>query len=137
MAFEIVDNLPGAITAFEDGRADVFLWEHFTTQPVVDQGAFRRVGDFAAPWPAWVLCARQAILKDRRGQIERLFADVCRRAGGLAAAADSVDLIATRFGLKRPAVEEWLGDTEWVSDMRSPEPALAAAREMLQRAAAI
>jgi ABC-type nitrate/sulfonate/bicarbonate transport system substrate-binding protein len=90
MAFEIVDNLPGAITAFEDGRADVFLWEHFTTQPVVDQGAFRRVGDFAAPWPAWVLCARQAILKDRRGQIERLFADVCRRAGGLAAAADSV-----------------------------------------------
>jgi ABC-type nitrate/sulfonate/bicarbonate transport system substrate-binding protein len=137
LEFEVVDNLPGAVAAFAAGRADVFLWEHFTTQPTVDQGDFRRVGDFIAPWPAWVLCAQQDVWRERRPEIEALFSSVCACAARLAAAEDSAALIAERYGLELPAVQEWLGKTRWVDRRLSPEPALAKARDMLERAGAI
>lgn len=137
LKFEIVDNLPGAIEAFQDQRADAFLWEHFTTQPVVDSGQFRRLGDFVAPWPAWVLCAAESIARERRVEIDRLFQAVCAEAEQLARAEDGAARIAARYRLKLPAVEEWLSQTEWVDRVRSPEQALASARDMLMRAGAI
>jgi ABC-type nitrate/sulfonate/bicarbonate transport system substrate-binding protein len=137
LKFEIVDNLPGAIAAFHDGRADAFLWEHFTTEPFVDAGEFRRVGDFVAPWPAWVLCAHQTAWRDRQAEIETLLTEVCTEARRLAAADDSALVIATRYGLSQSAVEQWLGNTEWVDRRRLPGPALAAAHEMLVQADAI
>src|SRR5690606_24452572 len=39
--FEVVNNLKGAIEALTNGKADYFLWEHFTTKPIVDKGIFR------------------------------------------------------------------------------------------------
>jgi ABC-type nitrate/sulfonate/bicarbonate transport system substrate-binding protein len=137
LEFEIVDNLPGAISAFREDRADAFLWEHFTTQPTVDAGDFRRVGDFIAPWPAWVLCAHHGVWRERRAEIERLFGQVCASAGRLAAAQDGAALIARRYGLQLPAVKDWLEKTEWVDRIISPEPALATAHRMLERAGVV
>src|SRR6185436_2022101 len=44
-----VRNLAGAVAAFANGTADVFFWEKFMTKPLVDDGRFRRVGEFLAP----------------------------------------------------------------------------------------
>ena len=57
LAFVTVGNLAGAVEAFAAGAADVFFWEKFMTKPLVDAGKFRRVGEFTAPWPAFVVCA--------------------------------------------------------------------------------
>ena len=45
LQFEVVNNLEGAVEALTQGSADYFMWEHFTTKPLVDQGIFRRLGD--------------------------------------------------------------------------------------------
>ncbi|HET7131014.1 MAG TPA: ABC transporter substrate-binding protein, partial [Gammaproteobacteria bacterium] len=58
----LVRNLEGAVEAFATGTADVFFWEKFMTKPLVDDGRFRRVGDFTAPWHAFVVCASDAAL---------------------------------------------------------------------------
>jgi ABC-type nitrate/sulfonate/bicarbonate transport system substrate-binding protein len=137
LQFEVVNDLPGAIDAFREGRADAFLWEHFTTQPVVDAGDFRRVGDFVAPWPAWVLCAHATVWRERQTEIEHLFVRVCRHAGRLAADSDSAAVIAARYGLAPAAVEQWLAKTEWVDGLVSPAAGLTAARAMLERAAVV
>ncbi len=60
LEFVIVRNLAGAVDAFAAGAADVFFWEKFMTKPLVDAGQFRRIGDFAAPWPAFVACVADA-----------------------------------------------------------------------------
>jgi len=44
LKYEIVGNLDGAQEALGSGKANGFLWEKFTTKPLVDSGAFRRVG---------------------------------------------------------------------------------------------
>jgi sulfonate transport system substrate-binding protein len=137
LAFVTVDDLPGAIRAFADGRADAFLWEHFTTAPAVEAGLLRRVDDFIAPWPAWVVCVATAVWQEERADFEQLYECVLDRARALAGDPERTALIAGRYGLREDAVEEWLARTAWVGAFVSPRPALAEATAMLAAAGAI
>ncbi len=47
--FTIVKNLEGVIQHLTNGSADYFLWEKFTTKPLVDNHAFKRLGDCPSP----------------------------------------------------------------------------------------
>lgn len=135
--FVAVDNLPGAVQAFRNGEADVFLWEHFTTAPEVEGGRFRRIGDFSAPWPAWVICAGEASWSAHRDRLEALIRLVGARAARLRTDSGSAALIADRYGLRRPAVEKWLELTAWTDRPEAPDAALDAATRMLESAGAI
>ena len=53
--FKVVDTLNNAVDALSKGEADYFMWEHFTTKPIVDSGVFRRLGDFPTPWSCFVV----------------------------------------------------------------------------------
>lgn len=113
LQFVVVDNLDGAIAAFAAGAADVFFWEKFMTKPLVDAGRFRRVGEFSAPWPAFVLCVADAASAEQRAALARVLAAVLAEARALVARADSPALIAARYGLVAADVEEWLAKTRW------------------------
>ena len=56
--FEVIKDLKGAIKNLSKGDADYFLWEKFTTKPLVDAGVFRRIGDCPSPWPCFVIAVR-------------------------------------------------------------------------------
>jgi hypothetical protein len=135
--FVVVGDLNGALAAFREDRVDVFLWERFTTEPAVAAGSLRRLDDFVAPWPAWTLCARRAVWEKRGGDVMRLFAEVTSAAARLRRDPARASLIAGRYGLREAAVEAWLERTEWVDGPVAPEPALAAARRMLEAAGAL
>jgi len=108
-----VGNLDGAVAAFESGQADVFFWEKFMTKPLVDAGKFRRVGEFTAPWPAFVVCATRALDDASRAGLEQVVAAVLDEARALRARADAAQLIAARYGLKSADAGEWLKTTRW------------------------
>ena len=73
MKFSKVDNLDGARAKLKSGKVDVFLWERFTTQPLVDQGEFRRIDQREVPWPAFCVSANIGVI-DRFGpQLREIF----------------------------------------------------------------
>jgi ABC-type nitrate/sulfonate/bicarbonate transport system substrate-binding protein len=137
MQFAVVDNMAGAIRALNNGEADVFMWEHFTTEPAVQAGHFRRIDDFVSPWPAWTVCANAASWRRQREPIERLLGIVAAAAAELRAQANCAAQIAKRYGLQEAAVADWLTGVAWVSKLTPPQQALAHAREMLDAADAI
>lgn len=108
-----VGNLDGAVAAFAAGKADVFFWERFMTQPLVDAGRFRRVAEFAAPWPAFVVCMADAADSPQRDALARVLALVLGEAAALRARPDAASVIATRYGLAPSAVTQWLASTRW------------------------
>ena len=63
LQYEVVKNLDGGVKALTEGSADYFMWEHFTTKPLVDEGIFRRVGSITTPWPCFVIAVRDEVLK--------------------------------------------------------------------------
>ena len=40
LQFEIVNTIDGAVESLTAGKSDYFMWEHFMTKPLVDQGIF-------------------------------------------------------------------------------------------------
>ncbi|HEX5419027.1 MAG TPA: ABC transporter substrate-binding protein [Gammaproteobacteria bacterium] len=138
LRFVLVENLDGAIGAFERGAADIFLWEKFMTKPLVDAGRFRRLGELRAPWPAFVVCASERALRDRAGAIAWVLGKVFEAAGRLitdpAAAAEE---IAERYGLRSEDAAEWLRATRWAQAVQLDQGALSRASASLQSAGLI
>jgi sulfonate transport system substrate-binding protein len=134
IAFVVVRNLQGAVDAFEAGTADVFFWEKFMTKPLVDAQRFRRVGEFVAPWPAFVVCASSAALATKGAAIAALLNQAATSAAKLAASAGGAALIASRYELETADVRDWLGTTRWATRARAAAtdvaPAIAALREL-------
>jgi ABC-type nitrate/sulfonate/bicarbonate transport system substrate-binding protein len=112
--FVVVGTLQGAIDAFANRDADVFFWEKFMTKPLVDSGEFRRVGEFVAPWPAFVVCAADSALAKRK-PIGAALGRALEAAAELAASSNAASAIAERYGLLPGDVREWLAATRWAS----------------------
>ena len=134
LAFEVVGGLEGAIAAFEEGRADAFLWEKFMTQPVVDAGRFRRIGEFAAPWPAFVVCASVRAWQEKRSGVQALLEQVLPLAAALPNDSGAAAEVARRYGLRERDAAKWLAATQWADapgiDASVIEPVAAALTEL-------
>jgi sulfonate transport system substrate-binding protein len=113
LRFVIVGDLAGAVAAFAAGTADVFFWEKLMTKPLVDSGAFRRVGEFEAPWPAFVVCVADRADAAQRAALARALEVVLDEAQRMRARPDAAALIATRYGFDAADVAEWLAATRW------------------------
>ena len=117
LAFVPVGNLAGAVDAFAGGSADVFFWEKFMTKPLVDAEQFRRVAEFTAPWPAFVVCVADAVAGEVRAAIMSAVALVLIEAQALRTAPGAAAVIAQRYGLAAADVAEWLTVTRWSSSV--------------------
>ena len=113
LAFEVVNDLDGAIDALSTGRADYFMWERFTTQPLVDGGVFRRLGDCPTPWPCFVIAARLEFIQNQAAAI-RLVLDIINRYTIDFSNIPSIDrTLANAYGQKLEDIQTWLELTRW------------------------
>jgi ABC-type nitrate/sulfonate/bicarbonate transport system substrate-binding protein len=45
-----------------DGTADFFMWEHFTSKRYYDNGEIKRIGEIYTPWSSWKIVASNNLL---------------------------------------------------------------------------
>lgn len=110
--FEIVNNLEGAIEALTNGNADYFLWEHFTTKPIVDKGIFRRIADCPTPWPCFVIAVTNKLLEEE--YIVKHILEVINIYTSEFKIIPSINrTLANRYEQKIEDIDEWLTITEW------------------------
>jgi len=70
--FEVIKNLDGAVEGLTSGIADYFLWEKFTTKPIVDNGTFRRIDNCPSPWPCFVIAVREDFIENNKGDLKTI-----------------------------------------------------------------
>ena len=113
LKFEVVKNLEGAVEALTNKTADYFLWEKFTTKPLVDSNVFRRIGDYPSPWPCFVIAGRKEFLEENE-EGTRDILDIINRTTIKFKDIPNIDkTIANRYGQKLEDVKQWLEITEW------------------------
>ncbi|NNM18355.1 MAG: ABC transporter substrate-binding protein [Croceitalea sp.] len=113
LKFKIVNNLEGAVKALTAGEANYFMWEHFTTKPLVTKKVFRRLGDCPTPWPCFVIAASNKFVKDKPGLLNHIL-EVINSYTEEFKMIPSIDrTLANRYGQKLEDVREWLTKTEW------------------------
>ena len=111
--FEIVNNLDGAIASLSDGKSDYFMWEKYTTKPLVDNGTFKRVGECPTPWPCFVIAVRNEFLEENKSAIA-LILEIINATTEEFKHIPSIDrTLATRYHQKLEDIKQWLAQTQW------------------------
>lgn len=120
LQFEVVHTIEGAVEALTTNKAQYFLWEHFTTKPLVDKGIFRRLGDCPTPWPCFVIAVRQDYLKKEAGVIRHIL-DVLNVFTTDFKQIPSIDrMLSNRYAQELEDIREWLSVTRWSQDQITP-----------------
>lgn len=125
MQFVVVNDIDGARTALASRAADVFLWEKHMTQPLVDSGEFRRVGERVVPWPAFVVSVRADYLDAHQADISSVLKIVARYAAEFHSGSKSAELVSETYDISLADAQSWLSDVVWSKDQRYPAAAMA------------
>ncbi|WP_323788968.1 substrate-binding domain-containing protein [Psychroserpens sp.] len=115
--FEVIKNLDGAVEGLTNGVADYFMWEKFTTKPIVDDGVFRRIANCPTPWPCFVIAVNCEFLEHNEDDVKTIL-NIINKTTKEFKSIPSIDVtIANRYDQKLEDVQEWLSLTEWSQDV--------------------
>lgn len=115
--FEVIKNLTGAVEGLTNGDADYFMWEKFTTKPLVDDGTFRRIGECPSPWPCFVIAVRDEFIENNKEEL-KIILDIINTTTLDFKSIPSIDrTISNRYDQEIEDVQEWLSITEWSQDV--------------------
>jgi sulfonate transport system substrate-binding protein len=113
LKFKVVDNLQGGIDALTNGAADYFMWERFTTKPLVDNGTFRRIGNCPTPWPCFVIAVRNEVLAKHPKEVKKILAIINHQTKDFKNIKNIDKILAKRYEQKLEDIQKWLKITAW------------------------
>ncbi|MFD2037450.1 ABC transporter substrate-binding protein [Belliella marina] len=129
--FEVIDNLEGAKKAFENEEAKMFLWEKYTTKPLVDAGQFKRVGEIPTPWSCFVIAATENSLKENGLIIKKIRDMVYEFAIQMVKTDGFSEILSLRYGISHSDIQQWLTQTKWATDNGITKKELAETMDIL------
>lgn len=132
LQFEIVHNLDGAIEALRSDDAQYFMWEHFTTKPLVDNGTFRLIADCPTPWPCFVIAASEKAINEKSDELQKMLQILNAETSEFKIQRNIDVELAERYGQKLEDIRKWLDLTHWSQEQISSED-LTEVQENLKR----
>ncbi len=113
LKFKVIGDLQGGIKALTNQEADYFMWEHFTTKPLVENGTFRHLGDCPTPWPCFVIAVRNEVLENNFEEIQKIHEIINNYTTGFKEIKDIDKTLAVRYEQKSEDIQKWLSITDW------------------------
>ncbi|GAB3649587.1 substrate-binding domain-containing protein [Echinicola sediminis] len=137
LQFEVVGNMDGAREAFEDQQPKAFLWEKYTTKPLVDQGVFRRVGEIPTPWPCFVIVAHEELLKEHPEKLQAIQRALYQKTSKIRLLDNLSGILSQAYGIQEADIKAWLSQTEWATNNQLKEDTLEKTLDILSQLALI
>lgn len=113
LQFEVIKNLDGAVESLTEGKADYFMWEKFTTKPLVDDNTFKLIGSCPTPWPCFVIAANQNFLENQSDSLKIILQIINNTTVEFKSIPSIDQTLANRYHQKLIDIQEWLSLTEW------------------------
>ncbi|XOV94317.1 MAG: ABC transporter substrate-binding protein [Bacteroidota bacterium] len=130
--FVEVGGLEGARKAFKEEKAEIFLWEKFTTKPFVDKGEFRILGECIPPFSSFVICVSNKVWERNKKEIEVILETVLKASTSLSKNQERIKLIADYYHLSESDIRDWLERTKWTIGPDLSRRKLEAALDILR-----
>jgi len=135
--FEVVplqtfDKLRDAVN---DGTADFFMWEYFTSKKYYDDGAIKQIGEIYTPWSSWKIVAADPEDDRLSGMFESIDKGV---AYFNAHQEEAVEYISTSLDYSAADARAWLGTVKFAEGVRGVSAAtIGNTIEVLRKAGVI
>jgi len=130
--FEVVNTIEGAVESLQAGKSASFMWEKFMTQPLVDQGVFRRLGVFPTPWPCFVIAVRNEILEQAPEIINQILEIINITTTDFKHIPSIDKTLAIKYNQELSQIQEWLKITKWSQKQLKEETASLIMEQLLQ-----
>ena len=99
--------------AVNNGEADFFMWEHFTSKRYYDSGEIKNIGEIYTPWSSWKIVAQNE--KDER--LKDMFDKIDKGIEYFEKHRDeAVEYISTQLDYSAEDAREWLKTVEFATD---------------------
>ncbi len=122
--FNLVNNLDGARHALKAEPNQLFLWEKFTTKPLVDSGEFKLIDHCLTPWPSFVVVVRKEYLKNNPEVIDEVLGIVNKHAQKLQNNSNTPAEISKHYHINVDDAREWFKNLNWNVDYNVDEKML-------------
>ncbi|MFV8225802.1 substrate-binding domain-containing protein [Christiangramia aquimixticola] len=132
LKFEIVNNLDGAIEALQEDKAQYFMWEHFTTKPLVDNKNFRLIADCPTPWPCFVIAASSKAIKESSEELATMLQVLNGETHNFKLQKNIDVELSQRYGQKLEDIRKWLDLTRWSQDQIEENDIEAVMEQLLE-----
>ena len=131
LKFNLVNNLNGAVESLSTAKSDYFMWERFTTKPLVDSGIFRHLGNCPTPGPCFMLVGTDEFLTENKSLVKHIQEIINIYTVEFKQIPRIDATLANRYHQKLEDIQEWLQITEW-SQKQLPEDTLMKIQETLK-----
>ncbi len=131
LTFETIGNMDGAKAAMDSGDEGIFLWEKYTTAPMVDNGTMKRIDEIPSPWPCFAIVASQKALEEFGDFIFDLRDSVYEISRSLVTTPNLAEALASFYKLEVGDVERWLEQTRWCNEPKVSKSELERAVETM------
>jgi len=111
--FRVINTLDGAVEALTNGEADYFMWEHFTTKPIVDKGIFKRLGDFPTPWSCFVIAGREDFVSENKEAVATVLETINTVTLDFKKIPSIDRTLSNRYEQQLEDIQKWLSITTW------------------------
>ena len=111
--FEVVHTIAGAVEALSNNKADYFMWDRFMTQPIVDQGIFRRIDVCPTPWPCFMIVARKDFYTQNKAMVDNLLSIINQTTSEFKMIPSIDKTLASVFNQELVDIQQWLQITRW------------------------
>lgn len=102
--------------AVNDGTADFFMWEHFTSKRYHDNKSIKRIGEIYTPWSSWMIVARDDA---RDPRLEEFFEKLNQGVDYFLQHLDeAVKYISTELDYSEEDAREWLRTVRFADDVK-------------------
>ncbi|MDR9456288.1 MAG: substrate-binding domain-containing protein [Salegentibacter sp.] len=130
--FEVVNDLDGAVEALKTDKAQYFMWEHFTTKPLVDNRTFRLVADCPTPWPCFMIVARDQAIKYNAEILKTMLQVLNEETSNFKDIPDLANILADNYRQKPEDIGKWLEITSWSQEQISEKEVEAVQDKLLE-----
>jgi ABC-type nitrate/sulfonate/bicarbonate transport system substrate-binding protein len=110
--FKVVHHLDDGIKSLSED-CDYFYWEKWMTQPFVDQGLVKKVGEFSAPWSGFLVVATQSCIHQNSDILQKIIDMIQKQVKLFIADDQSPSIIEKKFHLNIDEAKEWIGQQKW------------------------
>lgn len=127
--------------AVNDGRADFFMWEHFTSKRYYDKGEIKKIGEIYTPWSSWKIVARNVTTEEEgRRLLPDLFFEKLNQGVEyfLTHHEEAVSYISSELDYSKDDAREWLKTVRFSTDVKGVcEETISKTIEVLKKAGVI
>jgi hypothetical protein len=112
-AFHVINDLEGAKLSISTEPFGLFLWEKYTTQPLVNEKYFKRISEIKTPWPCFVIAAHENLINNEPELLVKIRDLIYESSSNSIKNKMKVPLISKKFNLSELDISAWIKTTEW------------------------